>query len=276
MPDDVIDKVLTQNRPLLWSEARRVVVANCVGNVAWALWVANEIITNPKISAGSLIDADTLKLLVGDLLTGDDDFLAISALALFSRYGVDRELSVEMEQISSGLDIPLDQLVDANRKLERLGLVAKHGRYRSVAPHPLAVFLATRAWEELGDRIFNSLLPAIDDSMVEQLFLRAADLGSSGPAAVALNRILGRDGPFRSLESIAQGQTSRLLIQLAIISPEEVVTHLTELIDESSDEELRSLKAIRRNLVWTLEKLVWHSATFEVAASGSFRAFLIV
>jgi len=104
--------------------------------------------------------------------------------------------------------------------------------------------------------------------------LRAADLGSSGPAAVALNRILGVDGPFRSLESIAEKGASRLLIQLAIVSPEEVARHLSNLIDTATDDQIRSLKSIRRDLVWTLEKLVWHSATFERAADMLLRLAL--
>jgi hypothetical protein len=274
LPDDVIDKVLTQNKPALWPEARRVVIANCAGNVRWAMYVAEAILNDPTKNVGSLIDANTLQLLVGDLLSGDDNFLALSALALFSRYGVDREMRAELEQISSGLGIPVDELLAANRKLERLGLVTKHGRYRSVTPQPLAVYLATRGWEELGEKILADLLPTLDAAPAEQLFLRAADLGSSGPAAVALNRILGADGPFSSLESIAEGGASRLLIQLAIVSPDEVAKHLSELINGTTDDQLRGLKSIRRDLVWTLEKLVWHSTTFELAADMLLRLAL--
>ncbi|MFI5898472.1 hypothetical protein ACIA5D_51250 [Actinoplanes sp. NPDC051513] len=274
LADEVIDKVLTQNRPALWPEARRVVVANCAGNVRWAMYVAEAILNDPKINVGGLIDANTLQLLVGDLLSGDDGFLALSALALFSRYGVDRELRTQIEQIASGLGIAVEDMLAANRKLERIGLITKHGRYRSVTPQPLAVYLATRAWEELGDKIIGDLLPTLDEELAEQLFLRAADLGSSGPAAIALNRILGDDGPFRSLEAISERSGSRLLIQLAIVSPDDVANHLGRLIDEATDDQLRGLKLIRRNLVWTLEKLVWHSATFERAADMLLRLAL--
>ncbi|MHB8448853.1 MAG: hypothetical protein ACYDAQ_00035 [Mycobacteriales bacterium] len=266
LPDDVIDKILTQNKPTLWAEARRVVVANCVGNVRWAMNLADAVLADPKINVGSLIDAEVLQLLVGDLLSGAGDFLAVGALALFTRYGIDREMRVELEQISNGLAIPIDELMAATHKLEQLGLVTKHGRYRSVAPQPLALYLANRAWDALGEQIVGDLLPNLDSSLAEQLFLRAADLGSSGPAARALNRILGPDGPFRSLEALSEGGASRLLIQLAIVCPDDVAKHLSNLIREASNEQLRDLSAPRRDLVWTLEKLVWHSATFEIAA----------
>ena len=274
LPDHVIDKVLTQNNPALWPEARRVVVANCAGNVRWAMYVTEAILKDPTINVGSFIDARTLQVLVGDLLSGDGDFLALSALAMFSRYGVDREMRAELEQIASGLGIPVDELIAANRKLERLGLVTKHGRYRSVTPQPLAVYLASRGWEALGERILGDLLPTLDAALAEQLFLRAADLGSSGPAAVALNRILGADGPFSSLESITERGSSGLLIQLAIVSPAEVARHLSGVISECSADQLRDLKSIRRDLVWTLEKLVWHSSSFELAADMLLRLAL--
>lgn len=266
LPDEVLENILAQSYPGLWPEAKRIVVANCAGNVRWALLLGEAILANPKASAGNLLDADEMRHLVLGMLAGDTDFLAFSALALFSRYGFDRDKRAELELIAAGLDIPIQQLMEATRKLEQLGLVTKHGRFRSVTPQPLAVLLASHAWEELGDRILNTLLPSLDASFAERLFLRAADIGSGGPAAVALNRILGTDGPFSSLAAMAEDASSRLLIQLAIICPDEAAAHLDGLISDATDEELRDLKSIRRNLVWALEKLVWHSATFEVAA----------
>jgi hypothetical protein len=274
LPAEILGDILMQSYPGFWPEAKRIVVANCAGNVRWALLLGEAILANPKASAGNLLDADEMRHLVLGMLSEDTDFLAFSALALFSRYGLDREKRAELESIAAGLDIPIQQLMDASRKLEQLGLVSKHGRFRSVTPQPLAVLLASHAWEELGDRILNTLLPSLDASFAERLFLRAADIGSAGPAAIALNRILGMDGPFASLAAMAEDTSSRLLIQLAIICPDEAAAHLDGLISEATDQDLRDLKSIRRNLVWTLEKLVWHSATFEVAADMLLRLAL--
>ncbi|MDO8733238.1 MAG: hypothetical protein Q7L55_11835 [Actinomycetota bacterium] len=266
LPDETIDLILTQSKPTLWQEARRVVVTHCAGNIRWALHLADAILNDQTINVGSLIDENALQILIGNQLSDGDNFLALSALALFTRYGVDREMSFELEQIATGLNIPVGNLVQANEKLERLGLVTRHGRYRSVTPHPVAVFLARHAWNSLDTQILADLLPLIDDDLAEQLLLRAADLGTSGPAATALSRILGPSGPFTSLESIADGRNSRLLIQLAIICPDELCSRLTDLIQRADDTRLRELTSIRRDLVWTLEKLVWHSRTFVAAA----------
>ncbi|WCN83831.1 hypothetical protein [Micromonospora sp. LH3U1] len=275
LPDDVIDKALTQSFPTLWPEARRLVIDNCAGNIGWALYLAKVILKDPKASAADLIDASELGAFILSMVASDGDFLAVSVLALLSRIGVDGDKAAELELLAAGLDLPLEDLQAALRRLNDQGLVTKHGRYRAVSPHPLAVLLASRAWDALGEKIITQLLPALDGAMAERLFLRAAQIGSSGPAAVALNKILNVDGPFGSLASIAEEANSRLLIQLAIIAPAQVASHLAALIDAASDDEIRSMTGIRRNLVWTLEKLVWHSVTFEIAADMLLRLALI-
>lgn len=274
LPDDVIENALTENFPRLWPEARRLVIDNCAGNIGWALYLATVILQNPKTSAADLIDAAGLSAFILNMVASEGNFLAVSALALLSRFGVDGEKASELELIAARLGLPLAELQAAERHLSEQGLLTKHGRYRAVSPQPLAVLLASRAWTSLGEKIITSLLPSLDGTMAERLFQRAAQIGSTGPAAVALNKILNPDGPFGSLASIAEEANSRLLIQLAIIAPAQATEHLAALIDAATDDDLRAMKGIRRNLIWTLEKLVWHSATFESAADMLLRLAL--
>lgn len=274
LTNNTIEKVLKENFLALWPEARRLVIENCAGNVGWALYLAEAILNTSTTNVADLIDAAGLRDFILSMVASDGDFLAVSALALMTRYGADGDKEAELDLLAAGLDIPVEQLKAASQRLEQRGLLIKHGRYRSVGPQPLAVLLASSAWEALGDRIVESLLPSSNGSMAERLLLRAADIGSSGPAAIALNRLFEAGGPLSSLDAIANETTSRLLIQLAIIAPVEVTSHLEQLIAAASDEELRGLKAIRRNLVWTLEKLVWHSETFEAAADVLLRLAL--
>ena len=198
LPDDVIEKILTQNFivALAGSQAsrrRKLCTQREVRHV-----LAESIISNPKTNAPDLIDCPVLRDFILGMVSSDGDFLAVSALALLTRYGADDEKGAELEQLAGGLNIPLDRLKAASQKLEDQGLLTKHGRYRAgVGPHPLAVLLASGAWEQLGDQIVGTLLPTLDASMAERLFLRAADLGSRGPAAVALDRLLEPGGPLR-------------------------------------------------------------------------------
>lgn len=266
LPSEAIEKVLDNDFATLGAEARRIVVTTADGNVGWAIYLAAAVRDAAATNALDMINAAGLSEFILSKVASDGDFLAISALALLTRYGFEGEKAPELEILGNGLDISVERLVTANRRLAELGLLTKHGRYRSVSPHPLAVLLASRGWEHFGERIIDDLLPALDASMAERLFLRAADLGSGGAPALALDRLLGTDGPFRSLDVIARDGNSRQLIQLAIIAPQAIATHLRTLIGNASDAELRAGKSIRRDLVWALEKIVWHSSTFEDGA----------
>jgi len=65
-----------------------------------------------------------------------------------------------------------------------------------------------------------------------------------------------------------------MLTQLAIVLPDEVALHLSELIESASLDELHGQTRARRDLVWTLEKLVWHRRTFSTAAGSLLRLAL--
>ena len=110
LPDDVIDKVLSQNFPSLWPEARRLVIGNCAGNVGWALYLAEAILKDPKTNVADLIDAAGLREFILSMVASDSDFSAVSALALLTRYGVDGDIEAELEQLAAGLDLPLSDL----------------------------------------------------------------------------------------------------------------------------------------------------------------------
>jgi hypothetical protein len=262
---ELIGEILVKNQPSLWPEARRVVMAQCAGNVRWALRLAAGILKHHPESIAELLTPDAIRAYVTDALPGGGDFLACSALALFTRIGYDAELATELQAVADLLGFEARELRAAARALTEAGLLDKQGRYRSVAPHPLAVHLATIAWEEFGDKLINAL-PDMSPVLAERLLRRAADVGRSEPTTSIVQRILVPGGPFSSLEELARGNNSRLLIQAAIISPDLVTRHLTDLISATSTEELQGATWIRRDLVWALEKLVWHRRTFGEAA----------
>jgi len=114
----------------------------------------------------------------------------------------------------------------------------------------------------------SELLPMLDEDLALSFFQRLADLGRFEPALSVLPRMLAAGGLFSSLDVIEEGANGRLLTQLAIVLPARVSMHLGELIEGESIESLRARTGIRRDLVWTLEKLAWHSRTFERAADS--------
>jgi hypothetical protein len=102
--------------------------------------------------------------------------------------------------------------------------------------------------------------------MTMSLLTRAAQLGGYPPSKIVLERLTSSSGPFGSLRSIEENGLSDFLTQLAIISPEATIRLLVDLIEAEPIESLRLQSTSRRGLVWTLEKLAWHSRTFESAA----------
>jgi hypothetical protein len=117
-------------------------------------------------------------------------------------------------------------------------------------------------------------LPSLSEEMALALFQRVADLGRFEPARSVLPQLLSEQGPFGSLEALAHGESGKLLTQLAIVLPDEVAVHLSSLISAASLDYLLGETAGRRDMVWTLEKLVWHRRTFESAANSLLRLAL--
>jgi hypothetical protein len=274
LDEAAMDQIVQGNRPTLWPEARRVIIEMAAGNVQYALFLAKVVSERPNTSVSDLLTVETIKQYVSQSLPTGAVFLACSVLALFRRIGYEADLASELEVIGDGLGFTVHDLRAAARTLAESGLLSSQGRYRSVTPHPLAVYFATAAWEEYGDQIVQTLLPLLTPSLSRRLFQRAADIGQFDVTRWAVVRLLGEDGPFASLESMERSESADLLTQFAIVAPREVCERVAELIDSASEDELHQRTTIRRGLVWTLDKLVWHTYTFERAADALLRLAL--
>jgi hypothetical protein len=148
-------EVLSNSQPGLWVEAGRAMVGRASGNVEFGLWLANRVVADPRISITDLIDTASLEGFLDAYVPEGPLFLASGALALVTRFGFEGEVSGEIDLLASGLGMAPELLRDAVHELDRRGLLVAHGRYRSVAPLPVAAHLAASAWQELGDTILT-------------------------------------------------------------------------------------------------------------------------
>jgi hypothetical protein len=272
--DEAMRELLRKNEPQLWPEAERVVVDVVAGNIDYALKAARALVNRGSGSAGSLITEEDVRAFITEQLPDGTLFLACCALALFSRFGHDADTATELSTIASGLGFQDAELHAAVASLQRYGLLSRQGRFRSVAPHPLAVYLASQGWDQYGQRIITNLLPTLDPDLTERLFRRAAEIGELDSASSALAAMMSETGVLSSLETLGRDQNSRLLVHFAVLAPRPVADRLSSLIEASSEDELREHQSVRRDLVWTLEKLAWHSRTFETAADSLLRLAL--
>ncbi len=269
-----LEDFLQKNYSALGSEGHHFIVRHAGGNVRWAMILAERIETADFAQAAELIRSDDMALFTSELLPEGRDFFLASMFALFERIGWDLELRPELELLASFADVPMEDLEALADRLEARGFLERKGRYRSIGPHPLAVVLAADAWNRMSDEIVAVLLPMLPRPMTMSLLSRAADLGTYSPARGALGDLLAPGGPFGSLEAIESQGLGAFLTKLAIVLPDEATEHLGALIQSESTETLRSQTNSRRDLVWTLEKLVWHSRTFERAADALLRLSL--
>ncbi|GAA3310881.1 hypothetical protein [Arthrobacter ramosus] len=272
--DEAMRELLRKNEPQLWPEAERVVVDVVAGNIDYALKAAKALVSRGAGSAGSLITEEDVRAFMTEQLPDGTLFLACCALALFSRFGCDADAAVELSTIASGLGFQDAELHAALTSLQRHGLLSRQGRFRSVAPHPLAVYLASRGWDQYGQRIISNLLPMLDSDLAERLFRRAAEIGELDSASSALAAMMSETGVLSSFGALGRNNNSRLLVHFAVLAPRPVADRLSSLIEASGEDELREHQSVRRDLVWTLEKLAWHSRTFETAADSLLRLAL--
>ncbi len=274
MPTEKVEEFLKANYNNLSPEARRFVAHHSRGNMRWTIVLAERVRHADAAQAADLIRRDDITAFITSVLPEGKDFFCSAVLALLDRVGWDRELRYQLEDLAAFAGRSPGEMEDLGRQLEHLGLLARHGRFRSIEPHPLAVFLAAEAWRTEARRIVEELLPKLDDHMALALFQRVADLGRFEPARSVLPALLSGGGPFSSLKRIEHGRLGGLLTQLAIVLPDEVAVHLGELIEAEPGDGLRAATRTRRDLVWTLEKLAWHRRTFDLAANALLRLAL--
>lgn len=271
-PDDV-EAFLATNKPALSPEARRFVAAHADGNVRFALLITERLAAEPDATAADLIRRDDIRTVTGALLPDGEAFFVSAVLALFERVGWDRDLAQERDAVAEFAGVSTTRLDAIARDLESRGLLVRQGRYRAVGPHPVAILLAAQAWRQEASRIVAELLPKLAPEQSLALLSRVTELGSYAPARDAL-RVLLDAGPLASLDAIEAAGSGAVLMRLAVVLPDETSEHMHRLLSETPRECLRRHVRSRRDLVWTFERLVWHSRLFRQAADSILRLAL--
>ena len=235
-----IQDLLRISFPSLSVEARRFVGEHANGNPRWAEIMARRVLDSSDSEAAELITKNDLDRFVSTLLPEGRDFFIAAGLALFERVGWQDEKSYQLETIARFLAMPVSTVQEVGLALNDAGLLSTYGRYRALGPLPLSVHLAAHYWRTDGPRIVSELLPECDDEMTRSLFRRAADLGRYEPLRDALRHIIGPNGMTSSLSEIEAQRSGQILTQLAIVLPQEMSLALVELIEGTSEDELRN------------------------------------
>jgi hypothetical protein len=186
-------------------------------------------------------------------------------LALLPTVGFQDGPGDELACLATAFGMAVHDLQAAALHLDRANLVSWQGRYRAIGPNPLALYLAAHAWRHLQDQIEQRLLPTLDLAATERLFRRAADCGALDTAHLVVQRQLAHGGRYAQLDVSSQGAESMLLVHFAVLAPKATCAYLETRLAGIDDEGLTAMPS-QTVLIWALERLAWHTATFPRAA----------
>lgn len=270
LDSDALWRVVHENQPALAAEYAKFVVDASAGNVKLALLLADDIVKRPSATANDLITSGIISSYVTQALPTGREFLACCALALFPYFGYDGEPSAELETLAIAFDLTVTDLRAAVCHLAKADLLSEQGRYRSVSPHPLAIYLAARGWEVFHHQIVTRLLPTLDESLAERLFQRAADIGDFPTTMDTVAQLLALGGLYENVD--VWGRSGDVLIlHFAALAPAAICSRVEMVLAGMSDEDLSDHARNRRTVTWVLERLAWRTATFRRAADGLLR-----
>lgn len=262
---DALWRMIRAYRPALPREHCQVVADTAGGNAKLARLLANDIVGQPRSTAVELLTEDVIGSFVTRALPGGPTFLACSVLALLPAIGFDEDPGTELASLATAFDMTVNDLRAAAADLDRANLISRQGRYRAVAPYPLALYLAARAWRDLHHGIEQRLLQALDVTTTERLFRRAADCGVMDTARTVVERLLAPTGLYARLDVWGRGAESMLLVHFAVLAPRATCDYVEALLAQMADEQLADVPS-RTVLTWAIERLAWHTTTFHRAA----------
>ena len=197
-----------------------------------------------------------------ELLLGSAQLLAAFRLVRVDHPDGDQlaEVAARSRNLSAA-----DLRVGINRLIDR-GVARRRGRCVTLEPRPIALHLAERKWLDWGPDEWEEILggdasPELKVSAAKQLAL----LNTTEVAQQVVEHVCHDGGPFDGIEGLVKPSHTEVLSALAEID--------TSLVAEQIERSLRHFPDlgmvrgdVRRNLVWTLEKIAFHRISFNEGA----------
>jgi hypothetical protein len=244
----------------------RMVAEVAEGFPQLAFRLADELVADPGLDLVRLAHLPSSADVLQRALPDEEVRKHLAVIALFNAVGFEEELFYEAQAVAAAFDLDIDRLqLVCDDELAR-GFVSRAGRYRMVSPRLVAIWLASDLIAKTPR--FEDRLLGLPESLTEA-FVR--QLGYFGPGSPhlpdALRRVIAADRFTRpGLFTEAAG---RLLRASAAIVPEQVAETIGALLASASEDDLTGMP--RRDLVWTLQVLLWWPETWDAATASLYR-----
>jgi hypothetical protein len=198
----------------------------------------------------------------------------LMAVSLFDHFGAYDDLESELQWISDNIvHIDHTRVFRVVQDYAGKDILQRQGRYLHMIPEPLALRLAADWWKGTPraeiERIVSMPMP---QSLSMALTRRISRLDFLPKAKEFVADLCGPNGPFGRAEGILSKRGSVLFRSIAETNPVAAANALWRVLASMTPEDVRGIDEDgRRNLVWTLEKLLFLRETFKVSARVIFR-----
>lgn len=191
----------------------------------------------------------------------------LQACSLFDVFGVEREVESQLEFIANVVGANIDKVYECVQEYSERGLIDRRGRYGQVVPKPLAIRLAGQWWTKTREQKQLELVDSIPEGMIEGFCHQIEKMDFHTNVKELSAKLCGPQRPFGQAEVILSVRGSRLFRSFVVVNPEDTCAALYKILKGENNQLLHAIDgAIRRNLVWALEKLCFHAEIFSEAA----------
>ncbi|PWK72893.1 hypothetical protein LX99_04223 [Mucilaginibacter oryzae] len=147
-------------------------------------------------------------------------------------------------------------------------ILERRGYTLTVVPTPLAANLAADWILNYPPEKFQEFCTSlVDAGLIEAFCKRLRSLDQIERAKSLVEQLWGPQGPFASAEVLNTELGSRLFRSVVEVNPEATVNALATLYSNYTVPEIKAIDKGRRNLIWSLEKLVFRKETYEEASA---------
>ena len=227
--------------------------------------------------AGQALDYESLngdgriadRLLWGRSSADESAKRILQCLSIFHELGRSGKHANQLEYVRHALCSKISEH-DFNVRISRFRrkrILQEVGDFYMVAPPPLAAALAADWLYDFPENQIPALLKDIESAgLLSSFTKRMRQLDFSPRAREISEQLTGVSGPFSSAEVLNSEAGSQVFRTLAELNPLAALNCLDRVLGGWSPGQFATFTAGRRNIVWSLEKLVWDKELFPKAA----------
>jgi len=268
LEEELIDEIINLRLPNLDVSSKRRLNKFIEGFPLLADMATKELQAEGSIST-SFSEQDLVeKLINGDRNLTDNQRSLLKTFSLFDYFKFQKNPNEPvnkhadfLNKIAGTSQIEFEGTV---KHFEDKELINCTGIFAQIVPKPLALNLAMEWWNSsLFDRQ-SDLINDLPESLLESFCKQITSLDQSVNVQDFVKNFCEGGRPFGQAELLLSKQGSRLFRALVEVNPYVTSDLLYRILEGLSDDEIKHIGGdVRRNLVWSLEMLVFHKACFE-------------